>query len=204
MKKGFVFSIAIVLLFASSAWAFLGQGQGFHIGAANKLMWYGGVGTAQGGNTATVGQEQEMFSARHGGTYGIQKETGVFVQSGTINNVHGPSSIEQNASIGGLQGQGVTGGCYRTTGQTQGLCLDMDTVVSKPWGVGGAGAAQGFVGGQSQIVITPTTASAQSQFVGAAQYAGITAGPNNDPLVDNSLDIQLGQNQSVAGGSHPH
>ncbi len=204
MKKGLVFSIAIVLLFATSTWAFFGQQQSFHIGGANKLMWYGGVGTARGGNIATVGQEQEMYSTRHGGTYGHQKETGGFVQSGTINNVSGPSSIQQGASIGGYQGQEVTGGRYRTAGQTQSLCLDMDTVVSKPWGVGGANAAQSFVGGQSQIVMTPTTTSAQSQFVGAAQYAGITAGPNNDPLVDNSLDIQLGQSQSVATGPHPH
>jgi len=204
MKKGFVFSIAIVLLFASGAWAFFGQQQGFHIGGANKLVWCGGVGTAQGGNTATIGQEQELFSARHGGTYGLQKETGVFVQSGSINNTSGPSSIVQNASIGGLQGQGVTGGRYHTAGQAQGLSLNMDTVVSKPWGVGGASAAQAFVGGQSQIVITPTTASAQSQFVGAAQHASIVAGPNNDPVVDNSLDIQLGQNQSVTDGLHPH
>ena len=204
MKKGFVFSIAIVLLFASSAWAFLGQQQGFHIGGANKLIWYGGVGTARGGNTATVGQEQEMFSTRHGGTYGFQKETGVFTQSGTINNVSGPSSITQSASIGGLQGQGVTGGGYSTVGQGQGQCLDMDTQVYKPSGVGDARAAQSFVGGQSQTVFTPTSISAQSQSVDATQYANITAPTNSDPLVRNSLDIQLGQNQSVAGSVHPH
>ena len=204
MKKGFVFSIAIVLLFASSAWAFLGQQQGFHIGGANKLIWYGGVGTARGGNTATVGQEQEMFSTRHGGTYGLQKEAGVFVQSGTISNVSGPSSITQSASIGGLQGQGVTGGCYRAAGQGQGLCLDMATLVNKPSGVGDVRATQSFVGGQSQKVFTPTSISAQSQFVDATQYANITTAPNSDPLVKNSLDIQLGQNQSVATGPHPH
>lgn len=208
MKKGFMLSICILLPMLCGAWgggwSVVGQEQGFQIGAANNANWWGGVGTSESGNTATFAQEQSVFGNGPGGSYGLQKETGIFVQQGTIHNVSGPTFLSQNAAISGGQTQDITRGWNQGVGQGQGMNLALDTSVCKPWGVGTVSAGQGFVGGQQQISIGPGTTGAQSQFVGAAQYVGLMTGPNTDPTVTNSLDIQLGQSQTATGGGyHP-
>jgi hypothetical protein len=63
--------------------------------------------------------------------------------------------------------------------------------------IGGAVGAQGFVGAQSQIEVTPNGMSAQSQYVGAAQFSAVSG---NTATVKNSLDVVLSQTQTVVEG----
>ena len=110
----------------------------------------------------------------------------------------------QNASVNGLQSQLVMPGKRGFQAQGQSLTVGLDNVVRKTGGVGGAAGAQGFVGGQSQILVTPGGTSVNSQVVGAAQFASVSGGPGSNVVVNNSLDVQMGQSQIVTGSYvHP-
>jgi len=200
MKKTIVLSLVMVVFCTSGAWAFVGQVQGFDIGAVNSIHWIGGTGSAEGGNQVMFAQEQ---AAHKFGVSGLQKEMGVFVQTGQVDGP-GPGTVRQTADIGGAQHQAGGLTAYPTSKQSQEMGVDLSTLVDKPYGPGAASGAQSFVGGQTQILITPTSMSAESQIVGAAQYAGIVGGPNADPTVKNTLNIDLGQNQTIVAPLPPH
>jgi hypothetical protein len=87
--------------------------------------------------------------------------------------------------------------------QGQSLTVGLDNLVRQSGSIGGAEGAQSFVGGQDQILITPSGTSANSQFVGAAQSAAVSGGPNTNILVNNSLDVKMDQSQIATGTCLP-
>lgn len=190
MQKRVVLAVSVTLLLTSGAWAFIGQEQGFNIGAVNAIQWAGGVGSAEGSHQAMFGQEQIVVRG-WGNPGGQQKETGVFTQVATASG-GGPATINQTAQTAGAQQQG-TAGLGTTQGQQMGV--GFTTSIMKPTGPGAASAAQSFVGGQTQVLMTPTTLSTESQVVGVTEYASVVGGPQTDPSVSNNITINLGQGQ---------
>jgi hypothetical protein len=200
MLRGFSLSVAVILLLSSGAFAAVGQAEGFSIGALNMVQRVGGAGWAEGGNLVMVGQSQKAHAA---GTVAIQKETGILTQGARAVGICGSTKVLQNASVDGLQSQLVVLGKRGFQAQGQSLAVGLDNVVRQTGGVGGASGAQGFVGGQNQILVTPGGTSANSQVVGAAQFASVSAHPGSNVVVNNSLDVQMGQSQIVTGSYVP-
>ena len=200
MLRGFSLSVAVILLLSSGAFAAIGQAEGFSIGALNMVQRVGGAGWAEGGNLVMVGHSQKVHAA---GTTAIQKETGTLTQGARAVGICGATKILQNASADGLQSQLVVPGKHGFQAQGQSLTVGLDNVVRKTGGVGGAVGTQGFVGGQKQILVTPGGTSVNSQVVGAAQFASVSAHPCSNVVVNNSLDVQMGQSQIVTGSYAP-
>lgn len=200
MLKSFSISVAVVLLLSSGAFAAIGQAEGFSIGAFNMVKRVGGAGWAEGGNTVMVGHGQEAYAV---GTAAIQEETGILTQSASAAGIGGATTVRQQASADGLQGQVIGRGRPGPREQGQSLTVGLDTVVRKASGIGGAVGAQGFVGAQEQIEVTPRGTSAAYQVVGAAQFAAVAGGPCSSVVVKNSLDVEMGQSQIVTGRFPP-
>jgi len=200
MLRGFSLSLAVILLLSSGAFAVIGQAEGFSIGALNIVQRVGGAGWAEGGNLVMVGHSQKVHAA---GTAARQKETGILIQGARAVGTCGATKILQNASADGLQSQLVVPGKHGFQAQGQSLTVGLDNVVRKTGGVGGAAGAQGFVGGQNQILVTPGGISVNSQVVGVAQFASVSGGPGSNVVVNNSLDVQMGQSQIVTGSYAP-
>jgi hypothetical protein len=200
MLRGFSLSVAVILLLSSGAFADIGQAEGFSIGALNMVRRVGGAGWAEGGNLVMVGQSQKVHAA---GTTAIQKETGILFQGAKAVGICGATKVQQNASADGLQSQLVVTGRHGFQAQGQSLAVGLDNVVRQTGGVGGAVGAQGFVGGQNQVLVTPGGTSANSQVVGAAQFASVSAHPGSNVVVNNSLNVQMGQSQIVTGSYVP-
>src|SRR4030042_5574883 len=161
MFKGFSISIVIVLLLSSGTFADIGQAEGFFIGAGNVVERAGGAGWAEGGNTVMVAHGQEAYTV---GMAAIQEETGILTQNASAAGVGGATAVMQQASAGGLQGQFIGGGRAGPREQGQSLNVGLDNVILKAGGIGGAVGAQGFVGGQNQILVTASGTRANSQF----------------------------------------
>ena len=197
MLRKLSFSAIIVLLLSSGAFAAIGHAQGFSIDALNVVKRAGCVGSAEGSNTVMVGHAQEAYS-RASGTAAYQEETAILTQSGSTVGRGGRTAVVQEATAEGAQNQLVGGGFHgrgiRTEGQT--LSVNLDSLTSNIRGIGGAVGAQGFVGAQSQIEVTPNGMSASSQYIGAAQFSAVSGALSS---VSNSLNVELNQNQDVAG-----
>lgn len=200
MLRGFSLSVVVILLLSSGAFAAIGQAEGFSIGALNIVQRVGGAGWAEGGNLVMVGHSQKVHAA---GTAAIQKETGILTQGARAVGLCGATKIQQNASVEGLQSQLVVLGKHGFQAQGQSLTVGLDNVVRKAGGIGGAVGAQGLVGAQNQVMITPNGTSANSQFVGVAQFASVSGGPGSNVVVNNTLDVQMGQSQIVTGSYAP-
>jgi len=200
MFKGLSISIVVVLLLSYGTFADIGQVEGFSIGAGNVIERVGGAGWAEGGNTVMVAHGQEAYTV---GMAAIQEETGVLTQSAGAGGVGGTTAVLQQASANGLQGQVIGSGRAGPREQGQNLTVSLDNIILKAGGIGGAIGAQGFVGGQNQILVTPSGTSANSQFVGAAQFAAVSGGPGSNLLVNNTLDVKMCQDQIVTGGCVP-
>src|SRR4030042_447008 len=200
MIRGFSLSVAVILLLASGAFAVIGQAEGFSIGALNIVQRVGGAGWAEGGNLVMVGQSQKVHTA---GISAIQKEAGILTQGARAHGICGATKVIQEASVDALQSQLVVPGKHGFQAQGQSLTVGLDNVVRKTGGIGGAAGAQGFVGGQNQILVTPGGTRANYQVVGAAQCAAVSGGPGSNVVVNNSLDVQMGQSQIVTGSYVP-
>ncbi len=185
--------VSITLILACGAGAFVGQEQGFNIGAANCITWSGGVGLVEGGHQAVVCQGQSVAGGWNAPS-GFQREGGLFHQTASAGG-GGPAFVKQTADIVGNQHQGTGMWGQPTASLGQQMNIDFTTNVVKPWGAGTAGASQSFIGGQVQAFTTPTTMGTQSQFVGVREYANIVGGAAADPTVNNSISIGLSQNQ---------
>ena len=200
MLRGFSLSVAVILLLSSGTFAAIGQAEGFSIGALNMVQKVGGAGWAEGGNLAIVGHSQKVHTA---GTAAIQKEAGILIQGAKAFGICGATKIKQDASVDGLQSQLVVPGKHGFQAQGQSLTVGLDNVVRKTGGIGGASGAQGFIGGQKQTLVTPSGTGTNSQFVGAAQFASVSGGPGSNVVVNNSLDVQMGQSQIITGNYVP-
>ena len=208
MLKKCVFSMAVILLLSSGAFACIGympssigHAQGFSIDAMNVVHRAGCVGSAEGSNTVMVGHAQEAYDTASG-TSAVQEETAILTQSGTAQGTGGKTAVVQNAFAEGAQEQfvsptvgGVTSGL---SSQAQSLGVNLDMLTKNAKGIGAAIGSQGFVGAQSQIEVTPNGMSATSQFLGAAQFSAVSGGAAS---VSNILNVVLNQSQLVAGGN---
>ncbi|HUT46435.1 MAG TPA: hypothetical protein VMX36_09120 [Sedimentisphaerales bacterium] len=200
MLRSFSLSVGVILLLSSGVFAAIGQAEGFSISALNMVQRVGGAGWAESGNMVMVGQGQRAYTA---GTAAIQKETGILIQGARVAGHGGATKILQNASVDGLQSQIVVLGKHGFQAQGQILTVGLDNVIRKTGGIGGAEGAQGFVGGQHQMLVTPGGTGVNSQVVGAAQYASVSGGPCSNVVVKNSLDVKMGQSQIVTGYHAP-
>jgi hypothetical protein len=200
MLRGFSLSVAVILLLSSGAFAVIGQAEGFSIGTLNIVQRVGGAGWAEGGNLVMVGHSQKLHAA---GIVAIQKETGILTQGARAVGICGATKILQKASVDGLQSQLVVPGKRGFQAQGQSLTVGLNNVVRNTGGIGSAAGAQGFVGGQKQILVTPGGNSANYQAVGAAQFASVSGGPGSNVVVNNSLDVKMCQSQIVTGSYVP-
>jgi hypothetical protein len=196
MLRGFSLSVVVILLMSTGVLAAIGQAEGFSIGALNMVQRVGGVGWAEGGNLVMAGHSQKAHIV---GAAAMQKETGILTQNADVYGMCGITKVSQNASVDGRQNQLVMLGKPGFQAQGQSLTVGLDNLVRQSGSIGGAEGAQSFIGGQDQILITPGGTNANSQFVGAAQSATVSGGPNTNVLVNNSLDIKMGQSQIVTG-----
>jgi len=199
MLRKLSFSMVVVLLLSSGALANIGHAQDFFIDALNIVVRTGCVGSAEGSNIVMVGHAQEAYDVASG-TAALQEETAILIQSGTAAGMGGKTAVIQEATADGAQNQLVGIGCcgqgVRSQGQSLGVDLDMLTF--NAGGIGSAVGAQGFVGAQSQLEVTPGGMSAASQYLGAAQFSAVSGGK---AAVNNSLDVTLNQSEAVAGGN---
>ena len=200
MLKSFSLSVTVVLLLSSGVFAAIGQAEGFSINALNMVQRVGGAGWAESGNMVMVGHSQRAYAA---GTAAIQKETGILIQGARVAGLGGSTKILQNASVDGMQSQIVVPGKRGFQAQGQSLTVGLDNGIRKAGGIGGAVGAQGFVGAQNQVMVTPNGTGANYQVVGAAQYASVSSGPGSNVVINNTLDVKMGQGQVVTGGYVP-
>lgn len=190
--------MTVILLLSSGALAAIGHAQGFEIDALHIVKRAGCVGSAEGSNIVMVGHAQEAYDVASG-TGALQEETAILTQSGSAVGKGGKTAVMQEAYADGAQEQFVGIGCCGIGKQVQGqsLSVNLDMLTKNAGGIGGAVGAQGFVGAQSQIEITPNGMSATSQYIGAAQFSAV-AGKNAS--VKNTLDVALNQSQAVVEG----
>jgi hypothetical protein len=200
MFRDFLLSVAVVLLLSSGTFADVGQTEGFSIGAMNVVQKVGGAGWAEGGNLVMVGHGQEALKV---GTVARQKETGKLTQSASAGGICGSTRVLQNASVQGLQGQVAVLGKHGFQAQGQSLAVGLDSVIRQSGGIGSATSVQDFVGSQHQLLVTPNGTSANYQVVGAAQFASVSAHLGSNVVVNNSLNVQMGQSQIVTGSYVP-
>ena len=198
MLRKLLFSTVVILLLSSGALAAIGHAQGFEINALNIVKRAGCVGSAEGSNIVMVGHAQEAYDAASG-TAAFQEETAILTQSGSAAGLGGKTAVVQEATADGAQEQFVGIGCCGRgiRSEDQSLSVNLDMLTKNMKGIGGAVGAQGFVGAQSQIEITPNGMSATSQYIGAAQFSAVSGGL---ATVNNSLDVTLNQSQAVVGG----
>jgi hypothetical protein len=196
MLRSFSLSVAVILLLSSGVFACIGQAEGFSISAVNMVQRVGGAGWAESGNIVKVGHGQKAYAA---GTAAIQKETGILIQGAKAAGLGGATKIKQNASIYGRQGQIIASGKPGIRAQGQSLTVGLDNVIRQAGGIGGAVGAQGLIGAQNQVMITPNGIGVNSQFVGATQYAEVSSGPGSNVVINNSMNVNMGQNQIVTG-----
>lgn len=200
MLRSFLFSVAVILLISSGAFAAIGQAEGFSISALNNVQRVGGAGWAKSGNMVMVGHSQRVRAA---GTVAKQKETGILTQRASAAGLGGATKIKQNASIDARQGQIIVRGRPGIQAQGQSLTVGLGNVVRKAGGIGGAVGAQSFIGGQNQVMITPHGTGSNSQVVGATQFAAVSSGPGSNVVVVNTLDVKMGQSQIFTGSYAP-
>jgi hypothetical protein len=202
MLRKFLISAAVILLLTSGALADIGQVEGFSKCALNLVGRCGPVGSAQGGNIVIIGHSQQIQKPCFF-TKARQEEKGILIQYGTANGKGGVSGVAQHATVQGLQGQHTKP--FGSTVQGQGLNLNLGQVALKAGGVGSTEGVQGFVGGQSQKIITPRMTSTETQFVGVGQYASVSGDRGSNGVVVNTVNVKMGQGQIVTGGpAFPH
>lgn len=189
MYKGFVVSIAFVLLMSSGAFADIGQAEGFGVGASNLVMLLGGPGAVYGGNVGMVGHGQQAADGSLG-TIAMQNEAGILNQGASAVSTFGLLGIIQDAGAVGQQWQLAAGG-LGLQGQILDLYLAQELL--KLDSVGGVLGAQGAVVGQVQIIVSPYGVSGDAQFVGVAQFGAVGGGPGATSTLTEGLSIGAGQ-----------
>ena len=197
MLRSFSLSVMVILLLSSGVFAAIGQAEGFSINAMNVVQRVGGAGWAEGGNMVMVDHGQSAYTKR---TAAVQRETGLLLQGARVVGLGGATSVLQSASVDAGQQQDIVAGRrYGLLEQGQSLTVGLDNVVRKSGGIGTAVGAQGFIGGQQQTIITPNGRAESYQTVGAAQFASVSSGPCSNVSVVNTIDVEMGQDQSVTG-----
>ena len=200
MLRSFSLSVMVILMLSSSVFADIGQAEGFSISALNKVQRVGGAGWAESGNLVFVDHGQRTYVK---GTVAIQKEAGIVFQGARVAGLGGTTKILQGASVNADQQQSVTTSRHGYLEQGQNLTVSLDSVIRQTSGIGTAVSAQGFIGDQKQIMITPNGSGVNYQAVGAAQFASVSAGPCSNVVIVNTIDVDMGQGQAVTGSVAP-
>ena len=202
MLRSFSLSVVVILLLSSGVFATIGQAEGFSINAMNVVQRVGGAGWAEGGNMVMVDHGQATYTK---GTAAVQRETGILLQGTRVAGLGGATKILQEASVDAGQQQSIVAAPkYGSMEQGQSLTVGLDNMILKAGGIGTAAGAQGFIGGQDQVVITPGGRAESYQTVGAAQFASVSAGPCSNVAIVNTIDVEMGQDQVVTGPfAHP-
>lgn len=183
----------VSFLWAGSAWASIGRTQSSQIGGLNLVVWGGGIGSAQSQNQGSFTQTQQA-SDYHSHVSVLQTERGSLKQTATASGLS-LGIAGQAAGIKGSQdllAQTTRGFPNRAQ---QELEVKMGTLLFRPHGVGTVNGTQTYKGMQEQAVTTPCATSYQSQSVDVRQSGSITTGTKVDPLVLNTLNINLRQSQ---------
>ena len=202
MLREFLIVAVVILLFSSGALADIGQVEGFSIGALNLVGRCGPVGSAKGGNIVIIGHSQQVQKPCFP-TIARQQEKGILVQYGTAKDNGGVSGVAQGAKIKGMQSQLTKP--FGQAVQGQRLNVNLGQIALKAGGVGGTKGVQGFVGGQSQTITTPSMTSTQTQFVGIGQYSDVSGGEGSKGIAVNTVNVKMGQGQIVTGSpAFPH
>jgi len=200
MLRSFSLSVMVILLLSSGVFACVGQAEEISICAPNKVQRVGGAGWAESGNLVFVDHGQRTYVK---GTVAIQKEAGIVFQGARVAGLGGTTKILQGASVNADQQQSVTTSRHGYLEQEQKLTVSLDNVIRQTSGIGTAVSAQGFVGDQKQIMITPNGAGVNYQVVGAAQFASVSSGPCSNVVIVNTIDVDMGQGQAVSGRFAP-
>jgi len=184
-----------VFVWAGSALGSVGRTQSFEIGAMNRVEWAGGVGSARGDVQGSFTQSQQA-SDRTSGLSILQTARGSLTQTATATGT-GLGTARQNASVNGTQD--LLGETTRQlTGRAQqDLGVKLDTCLFKPNGVGTVNGTQSYTGAQEQTLTTPTGTSSQSQSADIRQSGSITTQTNIDPLVRNTINLNMHQSQTT-------
>ena len=201
MLRSFSLSVVVILLLSPGVFATIGQAEGFSISALNKVQRVGGAGWAESGNLVMVDHGQKAYDK---GTVAVQKEAGILLQGARVAGLGGRTKILQSASVDAGQQQSIVAGKrYGLLEQGQNLTVGLDNVIRQTSGIGTAAGAQGFIGGLQQVVSTPNGKAESYQTVGAAQFASVSASPCSNVVIVNTIDVDMGQGQSVTGRFAP-
>jgi len=201
MLRSFSLSVVVILLLSSGVFACIGQAEGFSINALNVVQRVGGAGWAESGNLVMVDHGQRSYAK---GTVAVQREAGILLQGARVAGLGGATKILQNATVDAGQEQSIVAGRkYGSLEQGQSLTVGLDNVIRKTGGIGTAVGAQGFIGGQRQVMITPNGKAENYQVVGAAQFASVSSSPCSNVVIVNTIDVDMGQGQVVTGRFAP-
>ena len=200
MLRSFSLSAVVVLLLSSGVFATIGQAEGFSISALNKVQRVGGAGWAESGNMVMVDHGQRAYTK---GTAAVQREGGILLQGARVAGFGGAMKVLQNASVDAGQQQSIAGTRHGLQAQGQHLTVGLDNVIRQTSGVGTAAGAQGFFGGQRQVMISPSGTAENYQVVGAAQFATVSGSPCSNVVIVNTIDVDMGQGQVVTGRFAP-
>jgi hypothetical protein len=205
MLRSFSLSVMVILLLSSGVFANIGQtvgqAEGFSISALNKVQRVGGAGWAESGNMVMVDHGQRAYTK---GTVAVQREGGILLQGAKVAGLGGATKILQNASVDAGQQQSIAAGRkYDLLQQGQSLTVNLDNVIRNTGGIGTAAGAQGFFGGQSQVINTPNGRAENYQVVGTAQFASVSGSPCSNVVIVNTIDVDMGQGQAVTGRFAP-
>jgi hypothetical protein len=192
MRNAFLLSIGAVLLLSSASLAAILENQGFTLFAPNYLFKAGPAGSAQGGNSATVGQDQRDSDSL--GNIALQGETAVLNQGAVAVGQGGASEVMQTALAAGGQTQGTP-----PPFQSQWLDVMLDQVVDRIGGVGSVQGDQAFVGVQNQIEVGPWGVAGNSNIVGAAQFSALGGGPCSNLGVNTNANLGVSQTNGNGG-----
>lgn len=201
MLRSFSLSVVVILLLSSGVFAAIGQAEGFSISALNEVQRVGGAGWAESGNMVFVDHGQRTYAK---GTVAVQREAGILLQGARVAGFGGATKVLQNASVDAGQQQSIVAGRkYGLLEQGQNLTVGLDNVIRQTGSIGTAVGAQGFVGGQRQVMITPNGTAANYQAVGAAQFASVSTGPCSNVVIVNTIDVDMSQGQDITGRFAP-
>jgi hypothetical protein len=200
MLRSFSLSVVVILLLSSGVIACIGQAEGFSINAMNKVQRVGGAGWAKSGNLVMVDHGQRTYTKN---ATAVQREGGLLLQGARVAGLGGTTKILQSASVDAGQQQSVAVSRHGFLEQGQSLTVGLDNVIRQTSGIGTAVGAQSFIGGQQQVISTPNGRAESYQSVGAAQFASVSASPCSNVVIVNTIDVDMGQGQSVTGRFAP-
>jgi len=192
MFKGFVFSLAVVLLVSSQGFAGISQDQGFGIESTTLATLFEGAGSVGDGKIAVVSLGQTTIP--HCGLWAIQDDNAIFTQRASAVGQCALLSVLQNGSAIGSQFQSLAG-YSGPKAQRQELEVGLAQEVTKSNGAGTATASHEFIADRLQTLGSASGSMSADQFTNVAQDAGIRSAPCTDVMVASGMYLSATQTQ---------